>query len=73
MKLVISTKTLMILYTNGFNDPYSHIVKITLAEKCLNFEEQLVKKNMEVLKNLNPYCYTPILIDRALILYKTEI
>ncbi len=66
-------KSVMTLYTNGLNDPYSHVVKIALAEKCLEFEEYLIKNNMEVLKKLNPYCYTPTFIDRDLILYKTEI
>ena len=63
----------MTLYTNGFNDPYSHVTKLVLAEKCLDFEEKLIKDNVEILKNLNPYCYTPTFIDRDLILYKAEI
>lgn len=73
MKLVNVKKSIMTLYTNGFNDPYSHVVKIALAEKCLDFEEELIQNNTEVLKNLNPYCYTPTFIDRDLILYKAEI
>lgn len=63
----------MILYTNGFNDPYSHVVKIALAEKCLDFEEKLIKDNAKTLKKLNPYCYTPTFIDRDLVLYKADI
>ena len=63
----------MTLYTNGFNDPYSHVVKIALAEKCLDFEEQLIQDNIKTLKKLNPYCYTPTFIDRDLVLYKAEI
>jgi len=65
--------SVMTLYTNGFNDPYSHVVKIALAEKCLDFEEQLIQDNIKTLKKLNPYCYTPTFIDRDLILYKAEI
>lgn len=65
--------SMMNLYTNGFNDPYSHVVKIVLAEKCLDFEEQSVQDNIGMLKKLNPYCYTPTFIDRDLVLYKTEI
>lgn len=65
--------SVMTLYTNGFNDPYSHVVKIALAEKCLDFEEQLIQDNMKTLKKLNPYCYTPTFIDRDLVLYKAEI
>jgi RNA polymerase-associated protein len=63
----------MTLYTNGFNDPYSHVVKIALAEKCLEFEEQLIQDNIGILKKLNPYCYTPTFVDRDLVLYKAEI
>jgi RNA polymerase-associated protein len=63
----------MTLYTNGFNDPYSHVVKIALAEKCLDFEEQLIQDNIPTLKKLNPYCYTPTFVDRDLVLYKAEI
>ncbi len=66
-------QTVMTLYTNGFNDPYSHVVKIALAEKCLDYEEFLIKNNIQMLKNLNPYCYTPTFIDRDLVLYKAEI
>jgi len=66
-------RSIMTLYTNGFNDPYSHVVKIVLAEKCLDFEEHLIQDNMKILKKLNPYCYTPTFIDRDLILYKAEI
>lgn len=65
--------SVMTLYTNGFNDPYSHVVKIALAEKCLDFEEQLIQDNMSILKKLNPYCYTPTFVDRDLVLYKAEI
>lgn len=63
----------MTLYTNGFNDPYSHVVKIALAEKCLEFDEQLIQDNIGMLKKLNPYCYTPTFVDRDLVLYKAEI
>ncbi|HFL8824211.1 MAG TPA: glutathione S-transferase N-terminal domain-containing protein [Candidatus Azoamicus sp. OHIO1] len=66
-------RSIMTLYTNGFNDPYSHVVKIALAEKCLDFEEHLIQDNIKMLKKLNPYCYTPTFIDRDLILYKAEI
>jgi len=66
-------RSIMTLYTNGFNDPYSHVVKIVLAEKCLDFEEHLIQDNIRILKKLNPYCYTPTFIDRDLILYKAEI
>ncbi|HIH2762850.1 MAG TPA: glutathione S-transferase N-terminal domain-containing protein [Candidatus Azoamicus sp.] len=65
--------SVMTLYTNGFNDPYSHVVKIALAEKCLDFEEQLIQDNIGILKKLNPYCYTPTFVDRDLVLYKAEI
>lgn len=65
--------SVMTLYTNGFNDPYSHVVKIALAEKCLDFEEHLIQDNIGILKRLNPYCYTPTFVDRDLVLYKAEI
>ncbi len=73
MQTIQTKKSVMSLYTNGFNDPYSHVVKIALAEKSLEFEEYSVKDNIELLSTLNPYCYTPIFVDRDLILYKTEI
>lgn len=65
--------SIMTLYTNGFNDPYSHVTKLVLAEKCLDFDEKLIKDNLEALKKINPYCYTPTFVDRDLILYKAEI
>lgn len=66
--------SIMTLYTNGVNDPYSHVVKVVLAEKCLDFDEQLIRHdNIRILKRLNPYCYTPTFVDRDLVLYKTEI
>ncbi len=65
--------SVMTLYTNGFNDPYSHVVKLVLAEKCLEFEEKLISDNLEILKKINPHCYTPTFVDRDLILYKAEI
>ena len=61
------------IYTNGFNDPYSHVVKLVLTEKCLDYDEQLIRNNMKLLKKLNPYFYTPTFIDRELVLYKAEI
>lgn len=73
MQIPSAKKSIMTLYTNGFNDPYSHVVKIALAEKCLDFEEHLIQDNIKILKKLNPYCYTPTFIDRDLILYKAEI
>lgn len=65
--------SIMTLYTNGFNDPYSHVTKLVLAEKCLDFDEKLIQDHIETLKKINPYCYTPTFIDRDLILYKAEI
>lgn len=65
--------SVMTLYTNGHNDPYAHVVKLVLSEKCLDFEEKLIQDNLDILNKLNPYCYTPTFIDRDLILYKAEI
>ncbi len=52
-------------------DPYSHMVRVVLAEKGISFELQLVnpKDTPEDLKDLNPYNETPTLIDRDLALY----
>jgi len=52
-------------------DPYSHMVRIVLAEKGISFELQMVnpKDTPEDLKDLNPYNETPTLIDRELALY----
>lgn len=65
--------SIITLYTNGFNDPYSHVVKLALSEKCVDFEERLIQDDIKLLNQLNPYCYTPTLIDRELVLYKAEI
>lgn len=65
--------TLITLYTNGYYDPYSHIVKIVLAEKGVEFEEKLIKDNIKILPKLNPYCYTPVFVDKELTLYKVDI
>ncbi len=52
--------------------PFSHMVRIVLAEKGINFETTRVDLNNtpEDLKDLNPYNEVPTLVDRDLVLYE---
>jgi RNA polymerase-associated protein len=61
---------------SGATDPYSHRVRIVLAEKgvtvdVLNVDDS--NRVLEELANYNPYGSIPTLVDRELVLYKSEI
>lgn len=65
----------MALYAAS-DDPYSHRVRIVLAEKgleveCINIDED--NNALEELASFNPYGSVPTLVDRDLVLFKSEI
>ncbi len=63
------------LYSSN-DDPYSHRVRIVLAEKGVPADIISVdnsSKTIEELASFNPYGTIPTLIDRDLVLYKSEI
>ncbi len=75
MVVASSKRSVMTLYS-GALDPYSHRVRIVLAEKGVNFEVINVSsstKAMEELVVFNPYGTIPTLVDRDLVLYQSEI
>lgn len=75
MALAINKRSIMTLYSSG-RDPYSHRVRIVLAEKGVTFDVidiDTSPKAQEGLIELNPYGTPPALIDRDLILYNSEI
>lgn len=65
----------MTLYSKA-TDPYSHRVRIVLAEKGVSVDifdvDKSVKLKEEMLET-NPYGTTPTLVDRDLVLYQSEI
>jgi len=71
---IIAKRTIMSLYSDS-DDVYSHQVRIVLAEKGVNVEIILNKKNAlsENLLAINPYGTIPTLIDRDLVLYEARI
>jgi len=71
---IVAKRTIMHLYSDR-QCPYSHQVRIVLAEKGVNVEIQHVDANEipEDLHDINPYSSTPTLVDRELILYQANI
>lgn len=67
-------RSTMSLYAN-INDPYSHRVRIVLAEKGISAEIIEVSPTdlPEGLLQNNPYGTVPTIIDRDLVLYETNI
>lgn len=68
-------RSTMTLYS-GSLDPYSQRVRIVLAEKGVTVDVYDIEKNSkakEELMELNPYGTTPMLVDRELVLYQSEI
>jgi RNA polymerase-associated protein len=67
-------KSVITLYSSPL-DIHSHIVRIVLAEKGVNAEVQSVDaaNPPQDLLELNPYSTYPTLVDRDLVLYKTNI
>ncbi len=67
-----SRRSGMALYSS--DDPYSHRVRIVLAEKAVTVDILDIKseKLKEELNHLNPYGSVPTLLDRELVLYQSE-
>lgn len=72
---ITSKRSVMSLYS-GSKDPYSHQIRIVLEEKGVTFELIDVNgstKAKEEIAEYNPYGSVPTLIDRDLVLYRSEI
>lgn len=68
-------RAIMTLYS-GTLDPYSHRVRIVMAEKGITFDLLEIardSKTNEEVHQLNPYGTLPLLVDRDLVLYQSEI
>lgn len=75
MAVPANKRSIMTLYS-GANDPYSHRVRIVLAEKGVTYDVVDVDTSpraLEELAEFNPYGTIPTLVDRDLVLYKSEI
>lgn len=75
MSVSANKRSIMTLYS-GATDPYSHRVRIVLAEKNVTYDivdATNSTKAVEELASYNPYGSIPTLVDRDLVLYKSEI
>jgi len=75
MAIASSKRSIMTLYS-GATDPYSHRVRIVLAEKGVTFDiidVETSQKATEELAEYNPYASLPTLVDRDLVLFRSEI
>ncbi len=74
MAQVDNRSSVITLYTSS-TCAYSHMVRIVLAEKGINYNAIEVDKNdtPEDLKDINPYNEVPTLVDRDLILFEHQI
>jgi len=74
MALPANKRSVMTLYS-GINDPYSHRVRLVLAEKGINADIVEVRPDElpEDLLHLNPYGTLPTMVDRDLVLYEPGI
>ncbi len=75
MAVSANKRSIMTLYS-GAIDAYSHRVRIVLAEKNVTYDIVDVDntiKTIEELASYNPYGSIPTLVDRDLVLYKSEI
>ncbi len=74
--MAISNKRSVISLYSGARDPYSHQVRIVLEEKGVTFDvvdiDSSIKAKEEIAE-YNPYGTVPTLIDRDLVLYRSEI
>lgn len=74
MALPANRRSVMTLYS-GAMDPYSHRVRLVLAEKGINVD--IIEVNYgdlpEDLLHLNPYGTFPTMVDRDLVLYDSGI
>lgn len=71
---VLTKRSVMTLFTNKLC-PYSHTVRIVLAEKGVVADQVEVDHTSkpDELMELNPYGTVPTLVDRDLVLYETNI
>ncbi len=71
---LVAKRTVMVLYSDE-QDPYSHQVRIVLAEKGVNVNIQTIdsKQLPQDLIDINPYQTLPTLVDRELVLYHAPI
>lgn len=75
MAVAANKRSIMTLYS-GAIDPHSHRVRIVLAEKGVTYDivdAESSSKGAEELAEYNPYGTLPTLVDRDLVLYKSEI
>lgn len=74
MAVVANRRSVITLYS-GTKDLFSHRVRIVLAEKGVGVD--VIEVNMdnrpEELMELNPYGTVPTLVDRDLVLYRSQI
>jgi RNA polymerase-associated protein len=73
MSIVPNRRAVMALYSSS--DPYSHRVRIALAEKGVTVDivDIQSEKIKEELNQLNPYGSVPTLLDRDLVVYTSEV
>lgn len=71
---VVTKRSSMIFYSGG-DDPFSHRVRIVLAEKgvAVDIVEVTDEQHPEELADLNPYNTVPTLLDRDLVLYESKV
>jgi len=71
---IVAKRTVMTLFSDN-QDPYSHQVRIVLAEKGVNVEiHDVAQDNIpEMLLETNHYGSVPTLVDRELVLYQANI
>ena len=74
MAVVANKRSIMTLYSNKLC-PYSHRVRIVLAEKGVSVDilDVNLEDKPEDLIDLNPYNSVPTLVDRDLVLYESRI
>lgn len=75
MAVTANKRSVMTLYS-GKTDAYSHRTRIVLAEKGVTvdiIDIDSTSKAIEELASYNPYGTIPTLVDRDLVLYKSEI
>jgi glutathione S-transferase len=72
--LILGVSTMMVLYS-GTTCPFSHRCRFVLFEKGMDFEIRDVDlfSKPEEIAVMNPYGQVPILVERDLILYESNI
>lgn len=74
--MAITNKRSVISLYSGSRDPYSHQIRIVLEEKGVTFDLIDIlnsTKAKEEIAEYNPYGTVPTLVDRDLVLYRSEI